>query len=115
MYIDKYIVFKFNLSEYNLGSLWVQLKKDNCQMYKDELRQEDVFLFIVVKVIYEFCLLKIICICIFLLIIINCQQVYNEGKGFIKIMFDKKWYFLLGLYLLKLYFVKKGMWYLLYL
>lgn len=23
MYIDKYIVLKFNLSEYNLGSLWV--------------------------------------------------------------------------------------------
>lgn len=45
MYIDKHIVFKSNLSEHNLGSLWAQSKKDNCQMHKDESRQEDVFFF----------------------------------------------------------------------
>lgn len=115
MYIDKHIVFKSNLSEHNLGSLWAQSKKDNCQMHKDESRQEDVFFFTVVKVTYEFCLLKITCTCTFPLMIINRQQVYNEGKGFTKSMFDKKWYFLLGSYSPKLYPAKKGMRYLLYL
>lgn len=107
MYIDKHIVFKSNLSEHNLGSLWAQSKKDNCQMHKDESRQEDVFFFTVVKVTYEFCLLKITCTCTFPLIIINRQQVYNEGKGFTKSMFDKKWYFLLGSYSPKLYPAKR--------
>lgn len=83
-------------------------------MHKDESRQEDVFFFYCCKGDLRVLLIKNN-MYMYFSADNNRQQVYNEGKGFTKTMFDKKWYFLLGSYSPKLYPAKKGMRYLLYL